>query len=143
MLTRSEHIERAMAEALDAARAKARVEGRQPTVEEFAAAINGVGEPPKRKRTKRPKRDERATEFWYWLYKDHDHEYYLNKIREMPGGLDISYLAQVIANGESFYIKEEECREALEMHREAIALIESVLAEVEKQKLGKVRKPND
>jgi hypothetical protein len=128
-MSRSDWIEEKTAEALDAARVKARTQGREPTVAEFAAAINGVGAPPKRRlRLKREAHDERAWHFKWWLSSD---DYQFERIKEAPGGFDPVYLASEMPK---VYCDEEDCRAAIAKARERIPLIESVLAEVEKQK---------
>jgi hypothetical protein len=132
--------ERTTAEALDAVRAKARVEGRAPTLAEYTAVIKGVGEPPKRKRQKREHFDSRPLEFSMWLdYGVIGDDHSLQDIREAPGGFDPVFLAlKAIEEG---YFTEDDCREAIKKLREStaerIALIESVLAEVENQKARK------
>jgi hypothetical protein len=123
--------EQATAEALDAVRATARAEGREPTVAEFTAAINSVPAAPKRKRQKlqdqQPKEpvDERPEDFGFWLEQEHD--FYLEQIREAPGGFDPAFLAQKAIEGEHF--TQDDCRKGIERRQEEIALIESVLAE--------------
>jgi hypothetical protein len=133
-MTRSDWLEEATAQALDAARAKARTQGREPTAAEFAAAINGVGEPPKRQRRHLPKGEPHdSRDFYFSLWLDHIvDEHWMAKIEESPGGFDAGYFAQkMIQDG---CCNENDCRAAIDKARAAIALIESVLAEVEKQK---------
>jgi hypothetical protein len=123
--------ERWTAEALDAARDKARAQGREPTAAEFTEAINGVGEPPKRRRRQFPRlpKDQRAWHFSMWLSYGGA---WLKSIQEAPGGFDPVHLAaETFTKG---YCDEADCHKAIAKARKRIALIESVLAEVEKQK---------
>jgi hypothetical protein len=129
---RERQLERATEDALAGARVKARSEGRAPTVAEYTEAINSVRKPEPKKRRKREKTDDRAWKFDCWLRSKWD-DYYLDQIREMPGGLDITYLAGELINGR---IREEDCRDAIRFHKEAIELIERVLEEAIPEKAG-------
>jgi hypothetical protein len=127
-MTKSEWLEQATAEALDGVRVIAQNEGREPTAEEFATAINGVGEPPKRqRRAKREPKDKRAENFWMWL--NQDGENWMEYIRQAPGGFDPVHLASTLSDKEfCFRATLEDCHKAIAEARERIVLIESVLA---------------
>jgi len=63
---------------------------------------------------------------------EYGHDYYMKGIREAPGGFDPVFFAQKAIEGKHF--TEDDCRKAIKRRQEEIALIESVLAEVKKQK---------
>jgi hypothetical protein len=131
-MTKSEWLEQATAGALDDAREAAQAEGREPTAEEFATAINSIGEPPKRqRRAKREPKDKRAQYFWLWL--GHG-DYWLEHIHKAPGGFDPVHLASTLSDKDFCPLATpEDCHQAIAKARARIVLIESVLAERDRQ----------
>jgi hypothetical protein len=130
MSRKSDWLERATAHALDSARAKAKAEGREPTAEEFAAAISGVGEPPKRqRRARREPVDPRWDDFtmWIWTLSGRHH---LEDIEQAPGGFDPLFFAEKL-KADQYHLKM--CQKALAELQRAIPLIEAVLAQVDGQ----------
>ena len=126
MNRRSEWSAKATAAALDKARERARAEGRKPTAEEFAAAINDVGEPPERKkRGKREPVDRRWGDFKMWIW-TLSYSCWLKSVKQAPGGFDPILFAGELSK-DAYHRKM--CVKALEALREAIPLLESVLAD--------------
>jgi hypothetical protein len=149
-LSRSDWIEEKTAEALDAARAKARTQGREPTTAEFAAAINGVGEPPKRRpRSKRSRNRSKKWDAFQSLTFRKLHQYEVAPLGKNPvdpndprnytkkfvfdlNDIDIEGIVQDIPEHNSRERIMKDLREAIEDRRNQIALFEAVLAEVTK-----------
>jgi hypothetical protein len=119
-------LERATVKALDSARKKAKAEGREPTAEEFADAINSVGDLPKGKcRAKREPADPRWADFKMWIWSLCSRTY-LENIEQAAGGFDPVLFAEKLKEDE-YHLKMS--HKALLELREAIPLLESVLAE--------------
>lgn len=93
-MTKSEWLEQATTEALNDTREAAQAEGREPTAEEFATAINSIGEPPKRRRrVKREPVDKRQGNFEVWMSVLSSRTW-LEYIEQAPGGFDPVLFAQ-------------------------------------------------
>ena len=149
-MSRSDWIAGKTAEALDAARAKARTQGREPTVAEFAAAINGVGEPPKRRpRSKRPKNRSKKWDDFRYLTMNELSGYRVAELGKKPfdpydplnytkkfvfdlNDIDVEGIVQSIPEHNSREEIMKDLREAIEDRLNQIALFEAVLAEVTK-----------
>jgi hypothetical protein len=128
--------EEATFDALDNARAQARKEGRLPTAEEYAAAIRAAEKPEKAERSApSPPVDARASRFSIWVDAIvRANTMWLDQIKDSPGGFDVDYLAEVLADEDS-YCSRDECNEAIKASQESIRLIRSVLKKAE-QKLS-------
>jgi hypothetical protein len=137
------YLSRATSRALTVCQAKARTEGREATMEEIAAALNAVpSKPPKRKKSRG--RDGKWYHFHFLTFTQLDQW----KVKEISkkddplnydkdfsydeSAIDIEGIVQSIPENESREEIMENLREAIEDKLRAIALIESVLAEVTK-----------
>jgi hypothetical protein len=137
------YLSRATSRALTVCQAKARTEGREATMEEITVALNAVpNKPPKRKKSRG--RDGKWYHFQFltftqldqWQVKaiskkddplDYDKDFSYD-----ASAIDIEGIVQSIPENESREQIMEKLREAIEDKLRAIALIESVLAEVTK-----------
>jgi hypothetical protein len=138
------YLSRATSRALTVCQAKARTEGREATMEEITAALNAVpNKPPKRKKSRG--RDGKWYHFqfltfteldqWkvkYFSKKDFDPLDFDKDFSYDPSDIDIEGIVQSIPENESREEIMAKLREAIEDKLRAIALIESVLAEVAK-----------
>jgi hypothetical protein len=138
------YLSRATSRALTVCQAKARTEGREATMEEISAALNAVpSKPPKRKKSHG--RDGKWYHFhfltfiqldqWkvkYFSKKEFDPLSYATDFRYDQSAIDIEGIVQSIPENDSREEIMATLREAIEDKLRAIALIESVLAEVTK-----------